>query len=299
MTIPDQRSGSALDAATAYFDAWNAHDGAAVARTVTGTYVDPTLPTPIKGDDLAASVDGLCSAFPDLHFVVEGTNVDGDTVIARWRMQGTNNGAPLPGAPAPSNGTIDLAGIDVITTQDGRVVDVVGYFDQKTFVEQLGLQAIVMPKDEWPTSFGTAIRVDLGNTTVPGALSFTWIETDNPAKLQQGTQEIVTALASDPAFIGFRSMSGANRFCTFTLWTSPEAAEAALARNSPHNRAMDDHWKNDAYGGLAGFTSIWQPYRLNDQFATCSECAAYVRINPGEATATCDCGATVEIASYL
>ena len=299
MTIPDQRAGSALEAASTYFDAWNAHDGAAVARTVTGTYVDPTLPTPIKGDDLAANVDGLCAAFPDLHFVVESTNVDGNTVIARWRMQGTNNGTPLPGAPAPTNGSIDLAGIDVITTNDGQVVDVIGYFDQKTFVEQLGLQAIVMPKDEWPTSFGSAIRVDLGNTTVPGAISFTWIETDDPTKLQQDTQEIVTALASDPAFIGFRSMGGANRFCTFTLWTSPQAAEAALARNAPHNRAMDDHWQHAAYGGMAGFTSIWQPYRLNDQFGTCAECAAYVRIHPGDSTATCDCGATVEVASYL
>src|SRR5207302_2467976 len=108
MTIPDQRTGSALDAAHAYFDAWNAHDGAAVARAVTGTYVDPTLPAPISGDDLAANVEGLCSAFPDLRFVHEGTFVDGDTVTARWRMRGTNNGAALPGAPAPTNGTIDV-----------------------------------------------------------------------------------------------------------------------------------------------------------------------------------------------
>src|SRR3954466_5129975 len=103
MTIPDQRAGSALEAASAYFDAWNAHDGAAVARTVTGTYVDPTLPAPINGDDLAASVDGLCGGFPDLRVVLERTNVDGDTVIARWRMRGTNDGPPLPRAPAPTH----------------------------------------------------------------------------------------------------------------------------------------------------------------------------------------------------
>src|SRR3954453_14781338 len=173
MTIPDQRAGSALEAASAYFDAWNAHDGAAVARTVTGTYVDPTLPTPINGDDLAATVDGLCAAFPDLRFMLEGTNVDGDTVIARWRMRGTNDGAPLPGAPTPTNGTIDLAGIDGITTSEGRLVagigritpraggvaDVIGYFDQNTFIGQLRRGAIVMPKDEWPWWFVTAVRV--------------------------------------------------------------------------------------------------------------------------------------------
>jgi len=152
---------------------------------------------------------------------------------------------------------------------------------------------------EWPLSFGVSTRVDLGNTAAPGAISFTWIETDDATKLQQDTQEIVTALASDPAFIGFRSMTNGNRFCTFTLWTSPQAAEAALARNAPHNRAMDEHWQHAAYGGLAGFTSIWQPYRLNDQFGTCTQCAAYVRIHPGVATAACECGGTVEAASYL
>ena len=297
MTIPDQRTGSAQDAAMAYFDAWNAHDGAAVARIVTGTYVDPTLPTPIRGDDLAANVDGLCAAFPDLRFVLEGTNVDGDTVIARWRMGGTNDGAPLPGAPAPTNGTIDLAGIDVITTADGKVVDVIGYFDQKTFVEQLGLQAFVMPKDEWPVSFGTATRVDLGNTTVPGAISFTWIEADEVSEIQARTQEIVTALASDPAFIGFRAASTGTRHMTFTLWTSPEAAEAALSRNGPHNQAMSRLW--DGGLGRGGFTSIWAPYRINTQFDSCPNCARYVAIPNGAATATCECGGTVEVGSYL
>jgi len=297
MTIPDQRTGSAQDAATAYFDAWNAHDGAAVARIVTGTYVDPTLPTPIRGEDLAASVEGLCAAFPDLHFVDEGTNVDGDTVVARWRMRGTNSGAPLPGAPAPTNSSIDLAGIDVITTRDAKVVDVVGYFDQKTFVEQLGLQAIVMPADEWPVSFGIATRVDIGHTTVPGAISFTWIDADDVAEIRNRTQEIVTALASDPAFIGFRAASIGNRHVTLTLWTTPEAAEAALGRNSPHNDAMKRMWE----GGLArgGFTSIWAPHRVNAQFGSCPECAHYVSISPGDATGVCECGGTVEVTSYL
>jgi len=300
MTIPEQRAtGSALDAASAYFAAWNDHDGGAVARLVTGTYVDPTLPAPIRGDDLAATVDGLCAAFPDLRFVLGDTHVTGDTVIAQWRMQGTNDAAPLPGAPAPTNGTVDLAGIDVISTREGRVLDVVGYFDQKTFVEQLGLKTLVMPEDEWPMQFGTSLRVDLGNVTAPGAVSFTWIETDDPTHLTETTQEIVTALASDPAFIGFRSMSTGKRFCTMTMWTSPEAAEAALARNAPHNRAMRDHWESGAYGGTAGFTSIWQPYRLNDQFGTCGDCSAYVRVTPGEASAVCSCGGTVEVTSYL
>ena len=45
--------------------------------------------------------------------------------------------------------------------------------------------------------------------------------------------------------------------------------------------------------------SIWQPYRLNDQFATCAGCGAYVRVASGATTATCECGGSVEPATYL
>lgn len=295
--VPQQSARTALEAARDYFAAWNAHDGASVARLVTGTYVDPTLPAPVRGDELAANVEGLFAAFPDLTFVHEGEAVDGDTVVARWRMQGTNSGAPLPGAPAPTNTSVDLPGVDVITTKDGAVVDVVGYFDQKTFVEQLGLQAIVMPKDEWPVAFGIATRVDLDNTTVPGAVSFTWIESDDVSEIQKRTQDIITALASDPAFIGFRAASVAGRHLTLTLWTSPEAAEAALSRNGPHNEAMSRMWESGL--GTAGFTSIWQPYRVNAQFRSCPECGRYIPISAGDASATCECGGTVQVRSYL
>ena len=173
--VPVQAGGAdARAVADAYVAAWNAHDGAAVAALVSGTYHDPTLPEPVSGADLAAYVDGLCAAFPDLRFDHDGEPVvSGDRVVSPWRMRGTNDGAPLPGAPAPTNGTCDLAGIDVITVVDGRVSTVQGYFDQKALVEQLGLQAIVAPKDEWPVSFGVANRVDLGNTATPGAISMT------------------------------------------------------------------------------------------------------------------------------
>jgi len=297
--IPLQPAGTAEAAVEAYFAAWNAHDGAAVAAAVTGTYVDPTLPAPVSGADLAANVDALCAAFPDLAFVAEPLIVDGDTVVGRWRMTGTNDGAPLPGAPAPTGGRIDLPGLDVITTQDGRVVDVVGYFDQKTFVEQLGLQAIVMPADSWPVSFGVATRVDVGHLTPPGAMSFTWIETspEEYGELQQRSQEIVTALASDPAFIGFRAASIGNRQATMTFWTSPEAAVAALARNRPHDEAMSRLFQERF--GSRGFTSIWQPYKVNQQFGSCDACGVYVPITPGEESATCECGAEVAVSSYV
>ena len=78
------RTGS-LEIAQAYFEAWNAHDGAAVRATFdrAGTYVDPTLPGPIGAEHIVGYVAGLIAAFPDLNFVIENVVVDGDRVIGR------------------------------------------------------------------------------------------------------------------------------------------------------------------------------------------------------------------------
>lgn len=64
-------------------------------------------------------------------------------------MRGTNTGL-LPDAPQPTHGTVDLPGVDVITVGPDGITSVVGYVDQKTMVEQLGMQALVMPRDEGP-----------------------------------------------------------------------------------------------------------------------------------------------------
>jgi hypothetical protein len=51
------------------------------------------------------------------------------------------------------------------------------------------------------------VRVDLGNVTVPGAMTMTWLEIDESeqGELLARTPEMITAWASDPAFVGFQS----------------------------------------------------------------------------------------------
>jgi SnoaL-like domain len=74
--------------------AWKDHDGQAVVETLAegGTYVDPTLPEPLSGNDLKAYIEALAAAFPDLHFVAESIIADGGRVVLQWRMTGTNTG---------------------------------------------------------------------------------------------------------------------------------------------------------------------------------------------------------------
>ena len=284
----------------AYLDAWNAHDGRTVLATFepTGTYVDPTLPGRIGGDHLVRYVTGLAAAFPDLHFETEDVIVAADRVIARWRMRGTNTG-PLPGAPGPTGGSCDLPGIDVITVGEGGISSVVGYFDQKTFLEQLGLRALVVPADAAPMVFGTASRTDFGNPTVPGALTMTWTEPASDAErheVQDRTQQILEGMAAEPGFIAWLGTTTGARMHTVTAWTSPEAAEAGMARNAPHREAVQRVRRDGILP--RGFTSVWVPYRLNQQMADCPTCGLKVWFDPG-ATPRCGCGAEIPVASYF
>jgi steroid delta-isomerase-like uncharacterized protein len=137
---------SALAAAHEYLAAWNARDAERVLASFShgGTYTDPTVGT-LSGPAIAGYVAALCAAFPDLHFDDEGILTAGENVVvARWVMGGTQHG-PLAGRP-PMGREIAVPGIDVITTEDGKVRSVRGFFDQKTFFEQLGLQVLLAPQ---------------------------------------------------------------------------------------------------------------------------------------------------------
>ncbi len=62
-------------------------------------------------------------------------------VAAQWVMRGTNTG-PFGGGPSTGQ-SVALPGADFISVEGDKIRSVQGYFDQKTFVEQLGLQVIV------------------------------------------------------------------------------------------------------------------------------------------------------------
>lgn len=135
------RGQSPGEAIQAYVAAWNAHDGAETVRQLApgGTYVDPMLPGPIGGDDLARYVESLADVFPDVAFDPEDIIIRGDRAVLQWRMTGTNTG-PLPEFPGPTGRAVDLPGVDIIDVGPDGIVRIVGYFDQVTFFRQLGVE---------------------------------------------------------------------------------------------------------------------------------------------------------------
>ncbi len=195
--------------ATGYLEAWNRHDPEAIVATFSpeGTFVDPLCPDGVRGQALAQYAGAMFAAFPDLSFEavsVQLTEGESDVVALQWLMRGTNTG-PLQGNP-PTGGTVALPGADFITIADGAVQRVEGYWDQKTFVEQLGLQAMVMPVTLGPMSFGIAARMTAGKLTKPGAFSVTWLQArsleEEIAVRTFTIQRIVPELATLPGFLG-------------------------------------------------------------------------------------------------
>ena len=89
--------------------------------------------------DLRAWISELRRAFPDYHIDLEDLIVEGDTVVARERVTGTNSG-PLLGIP-PTGRRFCIDAIDIVRVDAGRVVEHWGLSDGTTMVRQLGLAA--------------------------------------------------------------------------------------------------------------------------------------------------------------
>jgi steroid delta-isomerase-like uncharacterized protein len=254
-----------------YFAGWNDHDPAGVVAALTddGTYEDPVTTVPIAGDALAGYVTVILHGFPDLSFVVETIDAIGETeAVARWRMRGTNSG-PMPDGPA-TGGSIDLPGVDFLTYDPGtdKVSKVVGYFDTGTMYAQMGLQAHLTPADiEGVTRFGTALRVETGRATVPGALTLTWIdiEPEFQGPLIDATTNIVMQELGDEGYLGSCFATVGRRNYTISAWTSIEAAERAL-RGGAHGQAMRLARTEGIGADARGTTSFWAPTKLNDVF---------------------------------
>jgi steroid delta-isomerase-like uncharacterized protein len=270
-----------------YFEAWNSHDGEAIAACFDpdGGYADP-VSGPLAPPGLTAYASGLFSTFPDLSFELQVTAVDGPCVVAEWTMTGTQSG-PLNGLP-PTEARVKLPGIDVITLGDAGLRSVEGYFDQRTLLEQLGAHVAVQPANVGPVAFGTSTRFRSSSTRVPGALSMTWIDVRSDAEAEEvkrRVRAIIAEIAGQPGFIGWMGMAIAERLYTLTLWEDPEAIQQ-LRASGQHQVAVRHVFQTDF--GAAAHTGVWVPHHLNPLWQRCPRCGAL--IDPDRPDASCPCG---------
>ena len=90
--------------------------------------------------DLRMWLTELRRAFPDYHVELQDLIAEGDRVVARERITGTNVG-PLLGIP-PTGRRICVDGIDIVRVDDGRIVEHWGMADGQTMARQLGLTSV-------------------------------------------------------------------------------------------------------------------------------------------------------------
>jgi ketosteroid isomerase-like protein len=96
--------------------------------------------TDFRGQAIADSLNGLASAFPDVHRELLDIYVAGDVVVVEIAIRGTHRGElNLPSGPlAPTGKRIDVPGCDVFHVQNGKVTSFHCYNSPFTMLQQLG-----------------------------------------------------------------------------------------------------------------------------------------------------------------
>jgi predicted ester cyclase len=121
-------------------DAWASFDHDTVRQLWASDMVEHTHHTG-GGNGLDVAIqnnEGVRTAFPDCRRTIEDIFADGDKVVARVRMQATNEGG-LPWFGIPANGNrVDVEWISEYRVADGKVVEHWTQMDVAKLMQQLG-----------------------------------------------------------------------------------------------------------------------------------------------------------------
>ena len=122
-----------------YDEVFNKKNRAAIDEFIAPNHVDhaapPGLPGGIEGAKQTLTM--YLTAFPDLHFTVEDLLAEGDKVVARITMRGTQQGA-LMGIP-PTGKQVMVTAIDINRIVGDKSVEHWLQMDTLGLLQQLGV----------------------------------------------------------------------------------------------------------------------------------------------------------------
>ena len=102
------------------------------------TFHAPTSPEPLRGlDGYLAVLDMMRGAMPDVQWTVEETIAEGDKVMIRFTMRGTQTN-PFMGMPATGK-AVQVTAMNIYQLKDGKIVREHGLPDLFTMLLQLGM----------------------------------------------------------------------------------------------------------------------------------------------------------------
>jgi steroid delta-isomerase-like uncharacterized protein len=109
--------------------AFNTGDLAVIDELVAADYTNHNAPpgAPQGREGRKGAVAMFRRAFPDLVSTIEDEIAEGDRVVIRVRLRGTNSGEFM-GRP-PTGRSVDVAGVDIFRVVDGKVTDRWGVLD--------------------------------------------------------------------------------------------------------------------------------------------------------------------------
>jgi steroid delta-isomerase-like uncharacterized protein len=134
---------SALNLVQRYTDAWNSHNGSAVAECFSddAVYAEVTLGERFEGRDaIRQFVDDVSvSLSTDYRFTVGQVIITDDAYAFEWTMSGTND-CPDSRRGLPGTGKrFEFPGVAIGRMRKGRIVENKSYWNLATYLMQLGL----------------------------------------------------------------------------------------------------------------------------------------------------------------
>ena len=127
--------------ASRLFDAINSGNLDELPEVVAADVVDHNAVIFMEPDGPGGVQEGirmLLQGFPDLLLRTEELIAEGDQVVARFTMSGTNTG-DYRGLPAPTQQHFESEAIAILRIADGKVAEVRGTADRLRMLTQLGI----------------------------------------------------------------------------------------------------------------------------------------------------------------
>lgn len=118
-------------------DAFESGDTATLEDLVAEEFVQHGPNVPPTRADLFRFHAAFHTAFPDGKFIVEDMIGEGEKVLIRWTMRGTQTG-PWFGV-APTGRTVNFVGMDLWRYSEGRLAESWFVGDNLTLMKQLGI----------------------------------------------------------------------------------------------------------------------------------------------------------------
>ena len=93
---------------------------------------------------LAPAFNRFTAAFPDIHLTIDEIIAEGDKVVVRWTLTGTQRGI-WRGIPATGN-AVKWNATDIYTVSNGKIASLVRAADNLVWLKQLGVTAVWQDK---------------------------------------------------------------------------------------------------------------------------------------------------------